>query len=421
MHHHNHDYDHSAESTSAAADIWRPPSFDEIREKTEKYVLGTYTRYPVAFYFGQGAILYDINQKEYIDFLSGISVTNLGHGEANIIEAIREQADRIIHSSNLYYNAEQAEFAEALISHSFAGKVFFSNSGTEANEAALKLMRRHGQLHKSGAETIIATEHSFHGRTAGSMSLTGNAKVRTGFGNLVPNVEHIPIDVLSLERVFDRSGGEICGMIFELVQGEGGVNPLPEDFVHRARELCNEHNAVLVIDEIQTGLGRTGKLFAYEHYGILPDALTLAKSLGGGLPLGALIISEKHASTLEAGMHGSTFGGNHLACKVGYEVLRYLVGQDVIENVNSLSEYFFQRLNIMAEKIAAVQDVRGIGLMIGIELDRPVRDLVIKCLDKGLVVNATAETVIRLLPPLTLDLETAERGLDILESVLKEL
>ena len=417
---HDHNHDHYGE-TAASPDIWQPPSYEEVEEKTRQYVLGTYTRYPVAFYFGQGAMLYDLEQKEYLDFLSGISVTNLGHGEADIVEAIREQAERIIHSSNLYYNAEQAQFAEALILHTFPGKVFFSNSGAEANEAAFKLMRRHGQLNKSGAQRIIATEHSFHGRTAAAMAMTGNTKIRTGFGNLLPEISHIPADLTALERTFEQYGGEICGMIFEIVQGEGGIIPLPVDFVRRARELCTQYNAVLVVDEIQTGLGRTGKLFAFEHYDILPDAMSLAKSLGGGLPLGALIISEEHAATLEAGMHGSTFGGNHLACRVGFEILRILVGRGIVDNVNAISEYFFQRLKMMQEKIPAIQEVRGIGLMIGIELDRPSRPVAARCLEKGLIVNATADTVIRLLPPLNLDLDTAARGLDLLEEAFLEL
>lgn len=420
-HEHEHEHYHEASQTAASSDVWQPPSFPEVQKKTKQFVIGTYTRYPVAFYFGQGAIVYDLNQKEYIDFLSGISVTNLGHGDADIVEAIRSQAERLIHSSNLYYNVEQAELAEALINYSFPGKVFFANSGTEANEAAFKLMRRHGQVNKFGAQRIIATEHSFHGRTAGAMSLTGNSKIRTGFGNLVPEVTHLPLDVTALEQTFEQSGGEICGMILELVQGEGGVNPLPIDFVRRARELCTAHNAILVVDEIQTGLSRTGRLFAYEHYDIWPDAMSLAKSLGAGLPLGALIVSTKFADTLEVGMHGSTFGGNHLACKVGYEMLRILVGREISQNVDSMSEYFFQRLDSMKEKNPIIQEVRGLGLMIGIELDRPARPIVERCLENGLIVNATADTVIRLLPPLNLDLDTAARGLDILESALLEL
>jgi acetylornithine aminotransferase len=253
------------------------------------------------------------------------------------------------------------------------------------------------------------------------MAMTGNAKIRTGFGHLVPEILHIPHDLTVLERTFEQHGAEICGMIFELVQGEGGIHPLPIDFVRRARELCTQYKAILVVDEIQTGLGRTGRLFACEHYDITPDAMTLAKSLGGGIPLGALIVAEPHVETLQAGMHGSTFGGNHLACRVGYEVLRILVGREIIDHVNSMSEYFFQRLQGMQEKIPAIQEVRGLGLMIGIELDRPSRPVAARCLEKGLIVNATADTVIRLLPPLNLDLDTAARGLDLLEEALLEL
>ena len=410
--HHTDEYTHQ--------DFFRMPlTFEEIKTKTEKYILNIYNRLPVAFYFGQGPYLYDTEHKRYLDFLSGISVTNLGHGEADLIEAIREQAERIIHTSNLFYNEEQAMLAEVLISYSFPGKVFFCNSGTEANEAAIKFARHYGQKEKNGAEIIVSLERSFHGRTFGSLSITGNEKVRKGFGSLLSNIEIIPADTDALIRLFESKGDEICALILEPIQGEGGIYPLSKEFLVTARELTKEYKSLLIFDEIQCGIGRTGHLFAYQYYDVEPDIITLAKGLGNGFPIGAMIVKEDFTSIFEPGIHGSTFGGNHLACRVAYETIKVLMTRDILDNIEGLSEYFFRRLYSLKSQFSFIKDVRGIGLMIGIELDRPCKEIVLKCLENGLIVNCTAEKVIRLLPPLNINLEIANEGLDILQKTFE--
>ena len=397
-----------------------PLSFEEIRKKTERYVLDTYRRAPVAFFFGQGEYLYDTEQKRYLDFLSGIAVTNLGHGEADLVEAIRSQADRIMHTSNLFYNEEQARLAEVLVENSFPSKVFFCNSGTEANEAAFKLARAYGQATRNGAFRILSLQNSFHGRTAAAMSLTGQEKIRKGFGPLVPGVDFVPAnDMEGLERAVTAEEGDACALLVELVQGEGGVHPLDKGYVQEARKYCRENNILFLVDEVQTGMGRTGKLFAFEHYDIEPDACTLAKGLGAGFPIGALIVADKYAPLLARGMHGSTFGGNHLACRVAFETLRVIAGRELLAQVDAVSEYMFRRLRGLQKSVSAIRDVRGLGLLIGIELDRPGADLVDECRDRGLLINCTAENVLRLLPPLTISLEIAAEGLDILEKEIR--
>lgn len=396
-----------------------PLSFEEIKEKSDKYLLGNYKRQPVAFYFGQGEYLYDTNNKQYIDFLSGISVVNLGHGEADIIEAIREQSDRIIHSSNLYYNQEQALLAEVLIEHMFPGKVFFCNSGTEANEAAIKLLRRHGQ--EKGASRILTLNNSFHGRTTGAMAATGQEKIKSGFGPLMPGFDTIDANDLSaLEEYFDQYGDDICGIIAEPVQGEGGIVPLDQEYVNLLRKVTKETNSLLVFDEIQTGIGRTGKLFAYEHFSVHPDAVTLAKALGSGIPVGALIIAEEYTDLLQAGMHGSTFGGNHLASRVAYETIKIIMSREILNHVNALSEYFFRRLGLLKTASSRIQDIRGLGLHIGVVLNNDGNDIVEKARQAGLIINCTAGNVIRIMPPLTTSLEVAAEGLSILERLLSD-
>ncbi|GBF49719.1 acetylornithine aminotransferase [Leptospira ryugenii] len=393
---------------------------DETKQLTDKYLLGNYNRYPVSFSYGVGELLFDSDNKAYIDFQSGIAVTNLGHGEADIIEAIRLQADKIMHSSNLYYSHEQAKLAEVIIENSAPGKVFICNSGTEANEAAFKLMRRHGLSKNLEHPVIFALEGSFHGRSTGSMSMTGNSSIRDGFGDLVPDVYFIkPNDEDSLVTMFEKYGERVSGLIMELIIGEGGIIPLSQSFVNLARKLTEETNSLLVFDEIQTGMGRTGKLFCFEHYGFPPDAFTLAKGLGSGFPIGALVIADEYADLLGKGMHGSTFGGNHLACAVAYETFRLILSRNILESVETLSTLFFQRLGAMKQLYPIVKDVRGRGLHIGLELTLPSRPIVEECLRKGLVVNSTANTVIRIMPPLNISLERATEGLDILESVIK--
>ena len=400
----------------------KPLTLEEIKAKTEQYIFNTYNRLPRAFYFGQGEFVYDTENKTYIDFMSGIAVTALGHGEADIIEAIREQSDRIIHSSNLFYNQEQALLAEVLIEHTFPGKVFLCNSGTEANEAAFKLSRKFGQIAKDGAEIIISLSNSFHGRTAAGMSLTGQSKIHDGFGHLIPNHRYLQFnDISALENEMEENGHKICALFLEPIQGEGGIHPLDKEYVQIARKLCDENNVMLVFDEIQTGLGRTGKLFAYENYNIEPDVITLAKALGNGFPVGAMIAKEKFTKYLTPGTHGSTFGGNHLASRVAYETVKVIMTRELLDHVNALGDFIMQRLLLIKHKFSFIKEVRGLGLHIGMELERPCQELVLSCLDSGLIVNCTAQNTIRIMPPLNLSLDSAAKGLDILEKCLSEL
>lgn len=392
----------------------------EIKDLSDKYLLNTYNKYPVTFQYGVGEMLYDQDNKAYIDFQSGIAVTNLGHGEADIIEAIRVQTDKIMHSSNLYYSEGQAKLAQVIIENSAPGKVFICNSGTEANEAAFKLMRKHGIAKNLMKPVILALDGSFHGRSTASMSMTGNSSIREGFGDLVPDIHFItPNDEDSLISAFDNYGENVCGLIMELIIGEGGIIPMTQSFVNLARKLTEETNSLLIFDEIQTGMGRTGKMFCFEHYGFAPDAFTLAKALGSGFPIGALVVAEEYTSLLGKGAHGSTFGGNHLACAVAYETFRIILSRNLLEGIETISTNMFQRLETMKSLYPIVKEVRGKGLHIGLDLNVPSRPIVEECLKRGLVVNSTANSVIRIMPPLTISLEKAAEGMDILESVLK--
>ncbi len=396
-------------------------SLDEIKEKTSKFIIGTYNKYDVAFSFGSGEILYDTNGKEYIDFMCGISVTNLGHSEADIMEALRDQSDRLVHSSNLFYSKEAAELAESIVVHSFPGKVFFCNSGTEANEAAFKLARKFAISEKKSDAVILSLQGSFHGRTIGSMSLSGQEKIREGFGELLGGIVYLPPnDETALQSAFEKHRGKIAAMIMEPILGESGIVPLNTEYIRLARKLTKENHSLLILDEIQTGMGRTGKLFCYEHAGIIPDAMTLAKALGSGFPIGALVVGKKFENLFSMGSHGSTFGGNHLAMKVAFETLKVIQSREILSNVNAMSEFFFSRLNQMKSAYPIIKEVRGKGLHIGVDLTVPSRKVAEECLLNGLVVNSTAETVIRIMPPLNITIEKAEKGLGKFEEVLQK-
>ncbi|MCC5813908.1 MAG: aspartate aminotransferase family protein [Leptospira sp.] len=392
----------------------------EIKSLTEQYVLDTYNRYDVSFKYGVGEMLYDSNNKAYIDFLCGVAVTNLGHSEADIIETIRDQIDKLIHTSNFFYSEQQALLAEAIIKHSFPGKVFFCNSGTEAIEAAFKLMRRHA--YKKGMEkpVILTLKSSFHGRTTSAMSMTGNKSIREGFGELVPGVDYVKEnDETALIQAFEKYEGRVAGVLMEPILGEGGIIPLHPKFVTLARQLTEENEALLVFDEIQTGMGRTGKLFCFEHFGFAPDAFTMAKGLGSGFPIGALVVEKKSVDILGKGEHGSTFGGNHLACAVAYETFRVIHTRDLLNHCIIISDYSFDRLKQMKESIPLIKDVRGRGLHIGVELTIPARPIAEACMQNGLIINATANNVLRIMPPININQDKMGEGLDILEKVLK--
>ncbi len=395
-------------------------TLDEIKALDEQYLLNTYNRIPIAFHYGSGEFLYDLDGQEYIDFLSGIGVTSMGHAHADIINTLAHQGELLWHSSNLFYNQQQALLARALVELTFSGKVFLCNSGTEANEAAIKLMKAWGEKNKK--TKIIALRDGFHGRSIGSISITGQEKVRNGFGELIPHVYFIePNNLSELNATMDDT---TCGVIIEPILGEGGIIPIDEQFMIEAKNLCDSFGAILTIDEVQTGMGRTGTYFYYQQLNCKPDVLTIAKGLGGGFPIGAMIVSEKYSDVLSPGMHGSTLGGNHLASSIAYEVLRTIESHDILTQVKEISHYLWSGLKKIKEKHPSkVKDVRGKGFMIGLVLDKniEVRGLLLKALEKNLVIGRAGENVLRLLPPLILRKITVERALEKLEILIKEI
>ncbi len=390
--------------------------FDEIKHLNDNYLLNLYDRLPVAFKYGSGEYLYDTEEKQYIDFLSGIAVTSVGHANPDLLYALTRQAEMLWHTSNLFYNQGQSILARALVELSFPGKVFFCNTGTEANEAGFKLVKAWGASnHKP---KIISLQESFHGRTLGSASLTGQEKIRKGFGNLITGIEFIHAnDIDSLVACMDN---EVAGIIIEPILGEGGVIQLTKEFVETVRHLCQDYNAIMVIDEVQTGIGRSGAYFAYEHYGIVPDVLTLAKGLGGGFPIGAMIVSEQYHNVLKPGMHGTTFGGNHLAMAVGYEVLRTIESMNILQHVTTLSKYMINKINDLKKQYPnKIKDVRGLGFLLGIEVSEEYssKDIMMACLEKRLVIGCAGNNIVRLLPPLNVRKTTIDATFTILDQV----
>ncbi len=394
-------------------------SLKEIRELDEKYVLQTYARMPVAFHYGAGDRLYDTEGKEYIDFLSGIAVTALGHAHSDLIAALTSQAEMLWHTSNLFFNQQQAQLARALVEINFPGKVFFCNSGTEANEAAIKFMRAHGQAKQPARQKIVALKDGFHGRTFGALSITGQDKIQKGFGEVLGHIEFVEIDdIAGLSAAIDNT---TCGVIMEPVLGESGVIPLSADFLKIARARCNEEGALLCFDEIQIGLGRSGHYFAYQHYGVIPDIVTMAKGLGGGFPIGAMLVAEKYAGVFEKGMHGSTFGGNHLATAVAYEVLRTIESEKLLDHVKSSSRYLIGLLNKLKEKYPdKIVEVRGLGLLIGIVMKDTIeaRPLIEKGIQHGLLMARGGNSVLRLAPPLNVRKATMDAAVQKLDDLI---
>jgi acetylornithine/N-succinyldiaminopimelate aminotransferase len=389
----------------------------EIIEATDRTQVGVYARYPVAFVRGKGTRIWDADGKQYLDFFTGLAVNNLGHAHPRVVEAIRAQSEKLLHVSNVYYNEPAARLGALLIENSFADRVFFCNSGAEANEAAIKLARRHGARQLDGRYEILTVLGSFHGRTIATLSATAQEKYQSGFQPLLQGFRYVRFGDMAAMRAAVRP--ETVAILVEPIQGEGGVNVPPAGYLRQLRELCDEKGMLLMLDEVQVGMGRTGTLFAYEQEGIRPDVVTLAKAIGGGLPLGAMLTTEAIAASLDAGAHGSTFGGNPLTCAAGVAVIEALRRDGVLESCRVVGERLRERLLALAKKLPMIRDVRGRGLILGIELDRPGRPFVSAALERGLVINCTAETVIRLLPPLTLTDAEADEGFEILEGVLR--
>jgi acetylornithine/N-succinyldiaminopimelate aminotransferase len=377
--------------------------------------VGVYARQPVAFVRGRGAELWDADGRRYLDFFAGLAVNNLGHCHPAVVAAIREQAGLLLHASNVYHTRPPAELAALLCRVSFAERVFLCNSGAEANEAAMKLARRWGARDGAGRFEILATTGSFHGRTFATLTATGQEKYHTGFLPLLPGIRLVPYgDVAAMA---DAIGRETVAIMVEPIQGEGGVVVPPAGYLAGLRALADRHGLLLILDEIQCGLGRTGRLFAHEHAGIVPDIMTLAKALGGGLPIGAMCTTARIAEVFTPGTHGSTFGGNPVACAAAVAAVGALADPALLENVRALGAALRARLEALAPR-AGIRQVRGTGLMVGAELDRPGAAIVRRCLEDGLLINCTADRVLRFLPPLVLTRTELDEGLAILERAL---
>jgi acetylornithine aminotransferase len=379
----------------------------------------TYTRQPLSIVRGRGTKVYDLEGREYIDFVGGIAVNILGHGHPDLVQAIQRQAAQLIHTSNLYYTEPQVKLAQMLVDHSFADKVFFCNSGAEANEAAIKLARRYSHdKYGAGRFEIITMKNSFHGRTMATLTATGQEKVQKGYEPLLPGFSYVAFNNLEeLERaVTDKT----AAIMLELIQGEGGVYVADREYLKQVRDLCATKDVLLIFDEVQTGIGRTGTLFAYEQFGVQPDIMTLAKGLGGGVPIGACLATDSVATAFSPGSHASTFGGNPLACVAGLTVCRILLEGQVLDHAYRMGEYFAKGLSDCKEQHRVVREVRGLGLLQGIELDMDGKAVVSECLARGILINATGEHVLRFVPPLIITQLEIDRLLNTLAQIFRK-
>jgi acetylornithine aminotransferase len=381
--------------------------------------MATYNRLPISLQKGEGAWVWDTAGKKYLDALSGIAVCGLGHAHPAVKEAICKQAGELIHTSNLYQIELQQQLGDALTRIAEMDRVFFCNSGAEANEAAIKLARLFG--HKKGIEnpTIVVMEQSFHGRTLATLSATGNRKVQAGFEPLVSGFIRVPYGDLEAIRTVAKNSHSTVAVLVEPVQGEGGINIPQEDYLNEIRAICDEYDWLMMLDEIQTGMGRSGRMFAYQHTGIHPDVITLAKGLGNGVPIGACLAKGKAADTFGPGNHGSTFGGNPLACAAALTVIRTLEDQGLTQRAEQLGAKLLTDFADKLQDVTGIEEIRGLGLLIGIELDRPCQALVTQALEQGLLINVTAEKVIRLLPPLIMSDDEADHLVNALTTLIK--
>jgi acetylornithine/N-succinyldiaminopimelate aminotransferase len=376
----------------------------ELVDAEHTYLMGTFKRLPVTFVEGQGAVARDDQGREYLDLVAGIAVNLLGHAHPAVARAVSEQSARLVHTSNLYYTEPQVQLARRLVELSFPSRVFFANSGAEANECAIKIARKWGRLHRDGAFEIIATERSFHGRTLATVTATGQPKYSDPFAPLPPGFVHVPYG--DLEALKQATTDRTVAVLLEPILGESGVVPPPAGYLEGARAWCDERDLLLVLDEIQTGLGRTGAWFAHQHHGILPDVMTLAKGLGGGVPIGACLAAPR-ADVLEPGDHGSTFGGNPLACAAALAVLRTLEEEGLVQHSLEIGELLAQEL----QGLAGVEEVRGRGLMRAVVFrDEVARDFQSRCLEEGVIVNATDERTVRLVPPLVISADQVDQA-----------
>ncbi len=390
-------------------------------ERSDKVIMKTYGRYPIVPVRGEGCRLWDADGKEYLDFLAGVAVNNLGHCHPKVVKAIQDQAATLIHCSNYYQIPQQIELAELLCSHSFADKAFFCNSGAEANEAAIKLARKYSREKHNNPERygIITAAESFHGRTMATVSATGQEKVQRFFDPLLHGFAHVPFnDLAALSAAITP---QTCAIMLEPIQGEGGINIPSMEYMQGVRELCDRHHLLLILDEVQVGMGRTGKLFAHEHFDITPDIMTLAKALAGGAPIGTMLARDEVAASFTPGTHGSTFGGNPLVTAAAIATVRAILEEGLLNRAEEMGEYLHGELEALGAKYPFVKEVRGIGLMIGMGLSIPGGDIVKKGHERGLLLNVTHDTILRFVPALTVSKQEVNQMIQILDGIFKEI
>ncbi len=391
----------------------------EYMDKGEQYILKTYNRFPVVLEKGEGTALYDMDGKRYLDFAAGIAVYALGYGNKKYNDALKNQIDKLLHTSNLYYNQPAIDAAEKIVKSSGMSKVFFTNSGTEAIEGALKVAKKYAYLKDPNKEyEFIAMNHSFHGRSQGALAVTGNAHYQDGFVPL--GMRAVFANYNDLEDVKSKLSDKTCGIICEVVQGEGGIYPGTKEFLQGLRDICDERDIVLIFDEVQCGMGRCGSLYAQDLYGVKPDVMALAKALGCGVPVGAFVTNERTAHALVPGDHGTTYGGNPFAAAAVNAVFDLYEELHVIDHVNEISPYLWEKLDELAKKHDCIKDHRGIGLMQGIEFDKPVSPIINKALEKGLIIISAGANIIRFVPPLVIEEKDVDEMIEILDSAITE-
>jgi acetylornithine/N-succinyldiaminopimelate aminotransferase len=388
----------------------------DYQERERKYLMSTFKRLPVTLVRGNGVRVWDDRGKEYLDFIAGIAVNQLGHCHPVVVAALREQAETLIQTSNLFYTVPQIQLAELLVQNSCLDKVFFCNSGAEANEGAVKLARKYAKLYLNGAYEVITTVDSFHGRTLAMVAATGQHRFQEPYTPLPSGFVNVEYD--DIEAIKRATTSKTCAVMLEPIQGEGGVNVPSEDYFRQVRAWCYEKGLLLILDEIQTGLGRTGALFGYQLFGTEPDIMTLAKGLGGGMPIGAILAKEK-TSVFAPGDHGSTLGGNPLACAVAYASTKFLLENDVAGNAKRIGDYLIDKLEGVKSRFDHIVDVRGRGLLVAIQFDRDIADeLALACLEQGLLLNAVKPNALRFMPPLIIEEKDIDEAIAILERVL---
>ena len=390
----------------------------EIMALADENIMNTYKRFPIVLVKGSGVKVWDVNGKEYLDFVAGIAVCNLGHSHPRVIAAVKEQLENLMHVSNLYYTEPQAQLARLLVENSFADKVFFCNSGAEANEAAIKLARKYAHENMGPDKfELITMKDSFHGRTMATITATGQEKFQFGFTPLLEGFTYVPFN--DLQALEARISNKTCGIMVEPIQGEGGVNIPNAQYLARMREICDRHGILLIVDEVQTGMGRTGEFFAYEHSGIKPDIMTLAKALGNGFPIGAMLATNKIAKAFIPGNHASTFGGNPLAMAAANATVKTILQEGILEHCRKMGDYFLLQLKKLQQKYKIIKEVRGKGLMLAAQLNIEGGDIVHECLQRGLLIISAGVKTLRFVPPLIITTQDVDQAIKVLDEVME--